>query len=127
MTVALQYGRMTGIDYFAGTDIVHIATELTGGGEISTPIWAVVVDGAPYIRAGYGPGSKWYRRLQRTGRAVFTDGHRRYPATIENVADDDTLDKVDAAYRAKYAGQTAGLAAIVAPRARAQTMRLVLS
>jgi hypothetical protein len=126
-SAALHYERMTGIDYFAGTDIVHIATELTGGGEISTPIWAVVVDGVPYIRAGYGPGSKWYRRLQRTGRAVFTDGPHRYPATIDNVADEETLDKIDAAYRAKYARQTAGLAAIVAPPARAQTMRLVLS
>jgi hypothetical protein len=68
---------VTAIDYFTGTDTVHIANELLDGGEMVTPIWAVVVDGVPYIRSGYGAGSKWYRRLQRTGRATFIDGPRR--------------------------------------------------
>src|SRR5260370_40931422 len=45
---------MTAIDYFTRTDTVHIATELRDGGEVVTPIWAVVVDGVPYIRNGYG-------------------------------------------------------------------------
>jgi hypothetical protein len=119
--------HMSAIDYFATTDTVHIATELSAGGEVSTPIWAVVVDGVPYIRSGYGPQSKWYRRLQRTGRAVFTDGERRYPVTIENMADEATNNDVDAAYRAKYAGQRTGLAGVVTPQARAHTMRLTLS
>ena len=35
---------MPAIDYFAGTDVVRIATELRDGGEVVTPIWAVVVD-----------------------------------------------------------------------------------
>jgi hypothetical protein len=118
---------MSAIDYLTTTDTVHIATELTAGGEASTPIWAVVIDGVPYIRSGYGPQSKWYRRLQRTGRAVFTDGPRRYPVTIENVDDDATIDKVDAAYRAKYAAQHEGLAAMVTAQARACTMRLTPS
>jgi len=31
-------------------------------------------DGVPYIRSGYGAGSKWYLRAQRTGRAAFVEG-----------------------------------------------------
>jgi hypothetical protein len=41
------------VDYFTRSDVVHIATELKGGGEVVTPIWGVVVDGVPYIRSGY--------------------------------------------------------------------------
>jgi hypothetical protein len=126
---------MAEIDYFATTDTVHLATELRTGGEVVTPIWAVVVDGVPYIRSGYGPESKWYRRLQRTGRAAFVDGSHRYPVTIENVTTGDnenpaaaaTNAQVDAAYRAKYAGQGSALASMIAGSARAYTMRLRLA
>jgi hypothetical protein len=114
------------IDYFTRTDTVHIATELENGGEVVTPIWAVVVDGAPYIRSGYGAGSKWYHRLQRTGRATFVDGGQRYPVTIENLDDAAIKDKVDAAYKTKYAGQGTSLSAMVAPQARAYTMRIAV-
>jgi hypothetical protein len=86
---------MTAIDYFTRTDTVNIATELQGGGEAVTPIWAVVVDGVPYIRNGYGARSKWYRRVQRAGKAAFIDGARRYPVTIENLNDEAINLKVD--------------------------------
>jgi hypothetical protein len=89
-----------------------------------TPIWAVVVDGVPYIRSGYGPRSKWYRRVQRTGRAAFVDGRHRYPVTIQNVTDEAINRKVDEAYRAKYAGQGTALRQAVSPRVRTHTMRV---
>ena len=59
-----KFPNDTAIDYFTRTDTVHIATERPDGGEVVTPIWAVVVDGVPYIRSGYGAGSKWYLRAQ---------------------------------------------------------------
>jgi len=95
---------MTAIDYFKHADTVQIATELGDGSEIVTPIWAVVVDGVPYIRNGYGPRSKWYRRVQRTGLAAFVDGPHRYPVLIENLNDEAINLKVDDAYRTNYAG-----------------------
>ena len=114
----------TAIDYLSGTELVRIATELRDGGEVVTPIWAVVADGVPYIRNGYGSQTKWYRRLQRTGRAVFVDGPNRYPVTIENLDDEATNRRVDDAYRAKYARYAGPLRLIVAPQARAYTMRV---
>jgi hypothetical protein len=117
---------MKPIDYFARTDTVHIATELPDAHEVVTPIWAVVVDGVPYIRSGYGPDSKWYRRLQRAGMATFVDGTDRYPVTIENLDDAALNEKVDTAYRTKYAGQGMSLESMVAPQARAYTMRVSL-
>lgn len=115
---------MTAIDHLAQTDTVRIATELRKGGEVVTPIWAVVVDGVPYIRSGYGGDSKWYRRAQRTGRAAFIDGSERYPVTVENVTDEETRNKVDDAYRAKYAGHGTSLSQMVTPEAREYTMRI---
>jgi hypothetical protein len=117
---------MTAIDYFTLTDTVQIATELRDGGEVVTPIWAVVVDGVAYIRNGYGSGSKWYRRVQRAGRAAFVDGPQRYSAIIENLNDAAINLKVDEAYRTKYAGQGSALRQMVSAQVRAYTMRVTL-
>ncbi|GAA5196240.1 hypothetical protein GCM10023322_64680 [Rugosimonospora acidiphila] len=115
---------MAVIDYLTRTKTVHLATELANGGEVVTPIWAVVVDGVGYIRSGYGPQSKWYRRVRRTGRATFIDGPRRYPVAIENLNDDPVNRAVDEAYRAKYRWQFGALRQVVSPRVRAYTMRV---
>jgi hypothetical protein len=115
---------MTAVDYFTRTEIVRIATERGDGGEVVTPIWAVVVDGVPYVRNGYGPRSKWYRRVQRTGRATFVDGPQRYPVRVENLNDEAINLKVDAAYRRKYARRGVALGQAVSLRVRASTMRI---
>ena len=111
------------ITYLATADDVILATELKAGGEVETPIWAVVVDGAGFIRNGFGEASKWYRRAQRTHRAVLVDGANRHPVMIEDVHDEETLAAVDAAYRQKYSGS--GLAAVVSASTREYTMRVV--
>ncbi|MFI6761380.1 DUF2255 family protein [Micromonospora sp. NPDC050417] len=115
---------MAVIDYFTGTDTVHIATELRDGGEVVTPIWAVVVDGVPYVRSAYGPQSKWYRRVQRTGRAAFVDGSQRYPVTVENLDDEAVIEQVDEAYQTKYADQGSALRQVASPQVREYTMRV---
>jgi hypothetical protein len=115
---------MNAIDYFTRTDTVHIATELRDGREVVTPIWAVVVDGVPYIRSAYGSRSKWYHRVQRTGRAAFIDGSDRYPVTVENLNDETINRKVDEAYRAKYAAEGSSLLDVVSREVREYTMRI---
>jgi hypothetical protein len=115
---------MNAIDYFTRTDTVHIATELRGGREVVTPIWAVVADGVPYIRSAYGTRSKWYRRVQRTGRAAFIDGSHRYPVAVENLNDEAINRKVDEAYRTKYAGEGSSLRDVVSPEVRQYTIRI---
>ncbi|MFC0531260.1 DUF2255 family protein [Phytohabitans kaempferiae] len=112
------------VDYLARTDTVRIATELRDGGEVVTPIWAVVVDGVPYVRSGYGDTSKWYRRVRRTGRATFVDGRQRYPASVEAVHDERAIARVDEAFRAKYARYGGPLRAMLAPEVRGYTMRV---
>ncbi|SNT44566.1 hypothetical protein SAMN05421812_106126 [Asanoa hainanensis] len=117
---------MTDLDYFAKTGVARIATETRAGGEIETPIWVVVVSGVPYVRSGYGPESKWYRRAVRSGHVAFVDPGHRYEAGVALVADEPTLNAVDAAYRAKYAGQS-GTREMVARSARDCTLRVELA
>ncbi|WP_327234416.1 DUF2255 family protein [Streptomyces sp. NBC_01317] len=112
------------IDYLANTDTVRIATELSDGGEVVTPIWSVVVDDTAYIRSAYGPDSKWYRRVSRSGRAKFVDGAQRYPVTVEPVDDDSVNENVDGAYRSKYAASPS-LPDLLNPDVRGLTLRVI--
>ncbi|MFJ2649612.1 DUF2255 family protein [Streptomyces sp. NPDC087420] len=112
------------IDYLANTDTVRIATELSDGGEVVTPIWSVVVDDTAYIRSAYGPESKWYRRVSRSGRAKFVDGAQRYPVTVEPVNDDAVNANVDGAYRTKYAASPS-LPDLLSPDVRGLTLRVI--
>jgi hypothetical protein len=112
------------LDYVARTAVLHIATELRSGGEVVTPIWGVVVDGAPYIRSAYGAESRWYRRAQRTSRAALVDGDTRYPVAIDNLDDEAINREVDRAYEAKYAGEGNALREVVSAGIRRFTMRL---
>jgi hypothetical protein len=116
---------MAAIEYLDKTDTVSIATELKAGGEVVTLIWAVVVDGVPYIRNAYGEGSKWFRRLLRTGHAEFVDGSNRYPVTVEKVDDSSLISQVDAAYRSKYAGQGSPTEQVVSEPTRSRTYRVM--
>jgi hypothetical protein len=117
---------MTAHDYFARTQTIAILTTRKDGREVSTPIWAVLADGVPYIRSGYGEGSAWYRRLRRTWRAAFADGGSRYRARIEPVSDEPAKSLVDQAYKAKYRGQGTALGQAISPPARDYTMKVIL-
>jgi hypothetical protein len=117
---------MSALDYFAHTDTVHIATERQDGREVVTPIWSVVVDGVPYIRNGYGAGSKWAGRIHRSGHAAFIDGVNRYEVSVDDAGGEELNAKVDAAYRAKYAGQGRALEQMVSPEIRESTIRLTV-
>ena len=110
------------LEYFRSTDIVHIVTMNNEGHEVVTPIWAVVTHGHAYIRSGYGQSSKWFGRVARAHAAEFVDGDRRIPVTAESVLDGDTLDRVDDAYREKYASEPEPLEMILAAGPRGDTL-----
>ena len=49
-------------EFLRVTDVVRIVTTTRDGRTIATPIWAVDVDGASFIRSEYGHDAKWFRR-----------------------------------------------------------------
>jgi hypothetical protein len=116
---------VSAIEYLDTTDTVQIATELKAGGEVVTLIWSVVVDGVPYIRNAYGPGSKWFMRLLRTNHAVFVDGSARYPVSVQKLDDESVNEQVDAAYRTKYAGQGSPVRSVTSEPVRSATYRVI--
>lgn len=124
-------------DHIAATDTVTIITTRTSGEEVATPIWAVAVDGVPYVRSAYGEKAAWNRRA-RSGRPVaftFASGANaerdavaalrdpRLSVTVVHVPGDaPEQDAVDAAFRAKY-GHTAHIGTVVSDSARSLTLR----
>jgi len=90
-----------------------------------TPIWVVHAGDAVYVRSYRGRASSWFRRTLAAGRADIRAGGVQRETTVEE-PDDSPHAEIDEAYRSKYAryGNTY-VAPMVAPEARAATLRLL--
>jgi len=90
------------IDYLRDADTVTIATKRMTGHEHETPIWAVTVDGVPYVRSVNGQDARWYQDVMREGGAAIVTPDGRMPVTMTPMADHSKDAAIDAAYTAKY-------------------------
>jgi hypothetical protein len=108
----------------AGADDLHISPLREDGKSYGTPtwIWSVVVDGALYVRAYNGIDSRWYKAAlrQRAGRISVAGITKE--VSFEPVSG-HINDKIDDAYRAKYAGSPY-LKPMIGERARAATVKV---
>jgi hypothetical protein len=86
------------------SDDFHIAPFREDGRTPGTSIsvWAVPVDDVVYVRTG-NPASRWFAAAtnQRAGHATL-NGHTQ-PVAFEHITDDVLIDRIDAAFTAKYA------------------------
>lgn len=75
-----------------------------GGGRWSgRTVWVVVVDGEAYVRSAFGRRSAWYRRvLRRADTAVEVAAGVRLGVVLRPVDKPALVERVSAAYRAKY-------------------------
>ena len=112
------------IEKIAASDDLHFAPYRDDGVTYGTPtwIWSVVVDGALYLRAYNGAESWWYKAAsrQRAGRITVAG------QTIEVVfepARGELNDRIDDAYRSKYASSPY-LKPMISDRAWAATVRI---
>jgi hypothetical protein len=112
-------------------DAIDNAEELTlasvrRDGTLRRPVtmWVVRDGDDVYVRSVNGRGSSWFRGAQdRHAARIRTGGVEK---DVELIERDDTRDAVDAAYQAKYGRHHASIVpSIVAPRARAATLKLV--
>lgn len=110
----------------AATDDLHISPLRDDGVTLGTPtwIWSVVADGALYVRGYNGLQSRWYQAAikQKAGRIAAAGVTR--DVSFEAV-EGAINDRIDDAYRAKYAASPY-LAPMIAARARAATVRITL-
>jgi hypothetical protein len=131
-----EFSRLA--DHIGSTEVVTVVTTRPNGEAVATPIWAVAVDGVPYVRSAYGEKAAWNRRA-RSGRPVaftLTDGRNaeqdaraalddpRVAVTVVHVDTDATEQQaVDAAFQAKY-GHTPYVGTVITDDARALTLRV---
>ncbi|WP_421913317.1 DUF2255 family protein [Mesorhizobium sp.] len=112
------------LERIAATDDLHISPLRDDAVTLGTPtwIWSVVADGALYVRGYNGPRSRWYQAAikQRAGRIAAAGMTRDVGfEAVEGTVND----RIDEAYRAKYAASPY-LAPMIAARARAATVRI---
>lgn len=108
----------------AQADDLHISPFRGDGVTYGTPtwIWSVAVDDELYVRAYNGRNSRWYRAAmsQKAGRIIAAGMTRE--VSFEPVAGAFN-DRIDDAYRAKYAGSPY-LKPMISERTRAATVRV---
>lgn len=108
-------------------DEVDIAPRRSDG-SLAAPriVWAVRVDDGVYVRSANGTDGVWYRIAHARYQGHVTVGAVDIDVTFVDVEDaDDLEDRIDAAYRAKYARYPGPVASIIAARARGTTLRVV--
>jgi len=109
----------------ATADDLHIAPLREDGATYGTPtwIWSVAVDDALYVRAYNGRQSRWYiaAMRQHAGRIIAAGLTKDVAFEASEGAIND---RIDAAYRAKYAGSPY-LSPMIGQRARAATVRVM--
>lgn len=87
-----------------------------------TWIWSVVVDGALYVRAYNGQGSRWHKAAMREGTGQIIAAGKTYGVAFEPV-EGPLNDRIDDAYRVKYS-DSQYLAPMIGARARSATVRI---
>jgi hypothetical protein len=88
------------------------------------PIWVVRVVRDLYVRSWRGTSGSWFRAARATGAGRIDAGSLESDVAFVP-ADDAINDAVDAAYRDKYGRYPSYVEPMVAPQARATTLRLV--
>lgn len=89
------------------TDDLHIAPFRADGETYGTLtwIWSVVVDGRLFVRAWNGTRSRWYQSAIAQNAGRITAAGDTFEVTF-TPTDGALQDRIDAAYRDKYAGSS---------------------
>lgn len=86
-------------------DDLHIAPFRADGVTYGTLtwIWSVVVDGRLFVRAYNGTDSRWYKSAMSQHAGRITTAGSAFEVAFA-AADPSLMERIDAAYRSKYAG-----------------------
>ena len=107
------------------SDELHIAPRREDGSlRRPTIIWVVRDGGDLYVRSGRGVEGVWFRAVRATHAGRVSAGGVTKDVTFVEETDPAVQDRVDAAYRAKYARYPQFVGPMVADGARAATLRL---
>ncbi|MGH8945456.1 MAG: nitroreductase/quinone reductase family protein [Acidimicrobiia bacterium] len=102
---------------------VHIETKRADGRSHRTIIWIVVDEGEVFVRSVRGQSGKWYQRARAEPEVVIHAGGRQIPAKAHLAADEDSVERTNAALRRKYR-PGGSLNSMLRPETHDTTMRL---
>lgn len=88
-------------------------------------IWVVRLGDDLYVRSWRGRTGAWFRGTQARHEGRIWAGDIEKDVTFVEEADPDLNDQIDAAYRTKYRRYPQYVTPMVAPEARAATIKLV--
>ena len=90
----------------------------------AVPIWVVRVGDDLYVRSWRGANGRWFRdaRVSHEGHIAAGDIDRDVDLVD---APEDVNDTIDDAYRAKYGRYSSYVPPMIAPQARATTLKLI--
>lgn len=127
-------------DILDTTDTVAIITRRASGEPTATPIWAVAVDGVPYVRSYLGESAFWYQHAIAGRPVAFVLGDGKVAetskaaalalpsqsVTVEHVPVDDPIQaQIDDALSEKYDRFADSRDAMLTPQAKACTLRVL--
>jgi len=99
----------------AAAEEVEIETQAPEGPVHRTIIWIVVDGSDAFIRSFRGHAARWFREAgANPAVAIHLDG-RRLPATAIPATDPDSIERISAALKAKYAHDPTSLATMLEP------------
>ena len=109
----------------AETDDLHIAPFREDGKTYGTPtwIWSVAVDGALYVRSYNGKSGRWYQAALKQKAGRITAAGMTKEVSFEPVSG-SLSDRIDDAYRSKYASSPY-LKPMISARAREATVKIL--
>jgi hypothetical protein len=111
------------LDLIDRTEEFEIETHGSEGAVHKTIIWAVVDDGAVFVRSYRGPQARWYREaLADPSVALHVDG-QRLPVNAVLADDPDSIERTSNGILRKYAGDPAAKS-MVRPELLDLTLRL---
>ncbi|MDQ0753533.1 hypothetical protein QF034_007764 [Streptomyces africanus] len=107
------------------TGELHIQPQRADG-RLRTPttIWVVREGDDLYVRSYNGPDGAWFRTAKASGTGHIRCGGIDQDVTLTPIHDGALNDRIDGAYRTKYAAASAYVPPMVADRARATTLKL---
>jgi len=110
----------------AEADDLHISPFREDGVTYGTPtwIWSVAIGDALYVRGYNGVQSRWYQAAVRQKAGRIKVAGMTKEVALEPAQDDAMNDRIDEAYRARYA-KSPYLKPMISDRARAATIRIV--
>jgi len=110
----------------AEADDLHISPFREDGVTYGTPtwIWSVAIGDALYVRGYNGIKSRWYQAAVRQKAGRIKVAGMTKEVAFEPAQDNAMNDRIDEAYRARYA-KSPYLKPMISDRARAATIRIV--